>query len=129
MSGGEGDIDAPMEAVLAPFRCYAASVARAQEGALAFAEAAAELNRSAVTLYAQQMQLCLGWSAVTARMLERPHGLGGLDTSSAVVSLLQEQMARGFSAVLQFADRFEGDPRWAPSPREPVDERPVALPE
>lgn len=134
MPAGEGQIDAPMEAGFAPLRSYVAGVAQAQEGALALALAAAELGRSAATLYAQQFQLCLGWSTVAARMLEHPRHSGGLDASSAVVSLLREQAARVFGALLQVTDRFENDPRWtrlAPAAKlaEPVDERPVAIPE
>jgi hypothetical protein len=136
MPAGEGDIDAPMEAAMAPFRCYVAGVARAQEGALAFAQAAAEMTRGAATLYAQHLQLCLGWSTVAAKVLERPRQSGGLNLSPAAVSLLQEQIARGFTAWLQVADRFEGDPRWTtPSPAPAVppsetrDEFPIPLPE
>ena len=69
MPSDSGRFDAPAEAALVPFRCYAAFLASAQEGALAFSQAASEMAASALTLCAQQAQIRLGWTQAAGEAL------------------------------------------------------------
>jgi CBS domain-containing protein len=69
MPPDSGRFDAPAEAALTPFRCYAAFLASAQDSALAFSQAATEMAASALTLCAQQAQARLGWAAAAGQAL------------------------------------------------------------
>jgi len=70
MTGDSGRIDAPSEAALAPFRWQAAALAWAQEGALAYSQAAAEITAGLLTLVARQAQIGWGWADAAQQTLE-----------------------------------------------------------
>ncbi|WP_293370382.1 CBS domain-containing protein, partial [Phenylobacterium sp.] len=69
MPPDSGHFDAPADAALAPFRCYAAFLASAQEGALAFSRAATEMTASAMNLCAGQAQVRLDWALAAGQAL------------------------------------------------------------
>jgi CBS domain-containing protein len=62
MPPDSGRFDGPADAALMPFRFYAAFLASAHEGALAFSQATTEVTASVLTLCAQQAQVRLGWA-------------------------------------------------------------------
>src|SRR5580698_1876493 len=61
--------DAPADAALMPFRFYAAFLASAHEGALAFSEATTDVTARMLTLCAQQAQARLGWAQAAGEAL------------------------------------------------------------
>jgi CBS domain-containing protein len=70
MPNDSGRFDAPADAALMPFRCYAAFLASAQESALALSQAATEMTASMLTLCVQQAQVPLGWALAAGQALE-----------------------------------------------------------
>jgi CBS domain-containing protein len=61
--------DAPAEAALAPFRCYAAFLAWSSDAALAVSEAAGLTSASLMELGAQQTRIRLAWAQAAGQVL------------------------------------------------------------
>ncbi|MGH6908731.1 MAG: CBS domain-containing protein [Phenylobacterium sp.] len=62
MTAESRPIDAPAEAGLAPFRCYAAAVASSQAHALTLGQAGADMMSSVLALWSQQAALGVRWA-------------------------------------------------------------------
>jgi CBS domain-containing protein len=69
MPTDNGYLDAPADAGLAPFRCYAAFLAWTQEAALAVSDAAAETTAGLMELSAQQTRIRLAWAEAAGQAL------------------------------------------------------------
>jgi len=69
MPPDSGRFDAPADTALMPFRFYAAFLASAHEGALAFSQASTEMTASVLTLCAQQARTRLGWAQAAGEAL------------------------------------------------------------
>ena len=109
MSMTNPSIEAPAEAALAPFRCYAAAMVAAEEGLMAFAHTASEMTRGVMTFYAQQAQIGLGSAEIAVKLMSE-------------LPASKDAIWRGLVAAKTFAQRFDEEPRWSdagPPPEEP----------